>query len=134
MPAATTRLARCSRYEAVAGRSGRPRPRAALRCRAPLWAAGSRFEAALAEHERWGNPFERARTQLLYGEFLRARSDAVMRASNSGGTATFDDTGAASGRSGRGPGLGRRASERAGVTRPRSTTSRLRNERRTTRQ
>ena len=60
------------RFEAVVERSGRPASRAqALRCRAALEGSEERFEAALALHDEWRNPFEQARTQLLYGELLR---------------------------------------------------------------
>jgi DNA-binding CsgD family transcriptional regulator len=69
--------------EAQAKRSGRPSALApALRCRALLEGAERDFKAALAEHERWGNPFERARTLLCYGERLRRekrRGDARRR-------------------------------------------------------
>ena len=61
-------------YQAVAERSGRPSALAlALRCRALLDGREHAFEAALAEHDRWGNRFERARTQLAFGEYLRRR-------------------------------------------------------------
>jgi hypothetical protein len=46
----------------------------AARCKALLAAddeAATRFEEALALHEAAGRPLDRARTQLLYGEFLR---------------------------------------------------------------
>ncbi|HEY3033465.1 MAG TPA: AAA family ATPase [Streptosporangiaceae bacterium] len=46
----------------------------AARCRALLATddeAATRFEEALALHEAAGRPLDRARTQLLYGEFLR---------------------------------------------------------------
>jgi DNA-binding CsgD family transcriptional regulator len=61
-------------YAAFATRSGRPHALAlALRCRALVEGELQDFEAALAEHGRWDNPFERARTELVYGEFLRRR-------------------------------------------------------------
>jgi DNA-binding CsgD family transcriptional regulator len=61
-------------YQAVAARSGRPSALApALRCRALIDRDERAFEAALAEHDRWGNRFERARTQLAFGEYLRRR-------------------------------------------------------------
>ncbi|WP_406449115.1 LuxR family transcriptional regulator [Streptomyces sp. NBC_00876] len=51
-------------------------PAQLARCRAllasPAQAAG-RYEEALAHHDRAGGDFERARTQLLYGEWLRRR-------------------------------------------------------------
>ncbi|MEU7990453.1 LuxR C-terminal-related transcriptional regulator [Streptosporangium canum] len=43
----------------------------ALRCQALTSDDEASFRAALALHERGGRPFERARTQLLYGEWLR---------------------------------------------------------------
>jgi DNA-binding CsgD family transcriptional regulator len=54
----------------------------AARCRALLSAgaeAAAEFEQALEVHSRVANPFHRARTELLYGEFLRRerrRTDA----------------------------------------------------------
>ena len=61
-------------YEEVAERSKRPSALApALRCRALLDNNEERFEAALVEHDRWGNAFERARTQLAFGEYLRRK-------------------------------------------------------------
>jgi DNA-binding CsgD family transcriptional regulator len=63
------------RFEAWAGRAGQPWIDAlALRCRALLAAepdAEQRYAAALARHQRDERPFERARTELLYGEWLR---------------------------------------------------------------
>ncbi|MFD4777498.1 LuxR C-terminal-related transcriptional regulator, partial [Streptomyces sp. NPDC058427] len=51
-------------------------PAQLARCRAllapPAQAAG-RYEEALAHHDRTGGDFERARTQLLYGAWLRRR-------------------------------------------------------------
>jgi DNA-binding CsgD family transcriptional regulator/tetratricopeptide (TPR) repeat protein len=55
------------------------------RCRAMVLAAGGELDAALqsarealAAHDRLPMPFERARTQLLFGQLLRqARSDAI---------------------------------------------------------
>ncbi|MEV0830151.1 ATP-binding protein [Nonomuraea rubra] len=54
----------------------------ALRCRAllaPAEAAGELYAQAVRLHEKGGRPFQRARTELLYGEWLRRsrrRSDA----------------------------------------------------------
>lgn len=54
----------------------RQAPAQLARCRAllapPAEAAG-RYEEALAHHDRTGGDFERARTQLLYGAWLRRR-------------------------------------------------------------
>ena len=36
------------------------------------------FEEALTEHERWGNPFERARTELSTASSSAAASAAPM--------------------------------------------------------
>ncbi|WP_327711577.1 LuxR C-terminal-related transcriptional regulator [Streptomyces sp. NBC_00464] len=51
-------------------------PAQLARCRALLAApadAAGRYEEALAHHDRAGGDFERARTQLLYGAWLRRR-------------------------------------------------------------
>ena len=70
-------------FESLATRSRRPASQAlSLRCRAAIDGSEPGFEAAFAEHERWGNPYERARTELLYGELLRRRrrrADARVR-------------------------------------------------------
>jgi DNA-binding CsgD family transcriptional regulator len=83
-------------FEALANRSGRPASRApALRCRAALEGSEEHFEAALALHDEWRNPFERARTQLLYGEFLRRQKRrAAARVRLRAALAVFDDVGA----------------------------------------
>ncbi|GAA3491733.1 helix-turn-helix transcriptional regulator [Streptomyces cremeus] len=60
-----------------ADRSADPQAPAQLaRCRAllaPPDEAAARYEEALAHHDRAGGDFERARTQLLYGQWLRRR-------------------------------------------------------------
>jgi DNA-binding CsgD family transcriptional regulator len=83
-------------YEAVAQRSGRTAALAlALRCRALLDGDGQAFEAALAEHDRWGNHFERARTQLAFGEYLRRRKRrAEARVQLRAAVSAFVDSGA----------------------------------------
>jgi DNA-binding CsgD family transcriptional regulator/tetratricopeptide (TPR) repeat protein len=51
-------------------------PALLARCRAllaPPEEAAARYEEALAHHDRAGGDFERARTQLLYGQWLRRR-------------------------------------------------------------
>lgn len=75
-----------ARFEAWAGYTGQPWAHAlALRCRALLSAdedAAAGYPAALAAHEAQDRPFERARTLLLYGEWLRRarrRSEARPR-------------------------------------------------------
>ncbi|WP_433247803.1 helix-turn-helix transcriptional regulator [Streptosporangium sp. CA-135522] len=66
-----------ARYREWAGRTGQPWAEAlVLRCRALLEDSEDHFTAALALD---GRPFERARTELLYGEWLRRtrrKSDA----------------------------------------------------------
>ncbi|GHH52760.1 AAA family ATPase [Streptomyces candidus] len=60
-----------------AGRTADPQAPALLaRCRALLASpeeAAARYEEALVHHDRAGGDFERARTQLLYGQWLRRR-------------------------------------------------------------
>jgi DNA-binding CsgD family transcriptional regulator len=62
-------------FERWAGRAGQPWIDAlVLRCRAllaPDPEAGDLYAAALDAHQRDDRPFERARTQILYGEWLR---------------------------------------------------------------
>ncbi|MGK5551484.1 ATP-binding protein [Actinomadura kijaniata] len=69
-----------ARFTAWAGASGQPWAAAvAARCRALLHPAEEHYRDALRLHERGGRPFERARTELLYGEWLRRerrRTDA----------------------------------------------------------
>ncbi|WP_331770545.1 AAA family ATPase (plasmid) [Embleya sp. NBC_00888] len=64
-----------ARFERWARASGTPWAMAvALRCGALLAepdAADALYVAAIREHERGGRPFERARTELLHGEWLR---------------------------------------------------------------
>jgi DNA-binding CsgD family transcriptional regulator len=83
-------------YETEARRTARPSAIApALRCHALIDGEESQFRLALAEHERWDNPFERARTQAAYGEFLRRqkrRADA--RAQLRSALAAFEQVGA----------------------------------------
>ncbi|WP_433549225.1 AAA family ATPase [Streptomyces sp. CA-294286] len=59
------------------GRTADPQAPALLaRCRALLASpeeAAARYEEALVHHDRAGGDFERARTQLLYGQWLRRR-------------------------------------------------------------
>lgn len=82
-----------------AERTGRPWPNAAVaRCRgllAPDDAIDAAFEAALAWHARGADPFERARTELSYGERLRrARRPADARAHLRAAVETFERLGA----------------------------------------
>ena len=69
------------------------------RCRALLAAddeAGAHYDAALAFHAEDDRPFERARTELLYGEWLRrARRKTEARTRLRGAIDTFDLLGAA---------------------------------------
>ncbi|MFI6581420.1 AAA family ATPase [Embleya sp. NPDC050493] len=83
------------RFEAWARASGTPWAIAvALRCRALLAdpaAAGERYAEAIREHERGGRPFERARTELLYGEWLRrARRRSAARTPLRAALAAFE--------------------------------------------
>jgi len=68
------------------------------RCRALLAAddaAGAHYEAALALHAEDDRPFERARTELLYGEWLRrARRKSEARTQFGRAVETFDVLGA----------------------------------------
>ncbi|GAA4239670.1 LuxR family transcriptional regulator [Actinomadura meridiana] len=75
-----------ARLETFAQGAGQPwADGVASRCRALLAAAPDEaerhFTAALASHREGGRPFERARTELLYGEWLRrSRRRAQARA------------------------------------------------------
>lgn len=74
----------CARFDEFAERTGRSWARAvAARCRAVQCTddeAGWHFATAMVLHQRGGRPFERARTELLYGEWLRrARRRAEAR-------------------------------------------------------
>ncbi|MFJ5225951.1 LuxR C-terminal-related transcriptional regulator [Streptomyces sp. NPDC088400] len=64
-------------FAAWTARTADPQTPAQLaRCRAllaPPAEVAARYEEALAHHERAGGDFERARTQLLYGHWLRRR-------------------------------------------------------------
>ncbi|MFJ9684289.1 LuxR C-terminal-related transcriptional regulator [Streptomyces bacillaris] len=64
-------------FAAWAGRTADPQAAAQLaRCHAllaPADAADARYAEALAHHDRAGGDFERARTLLLYGQWLRRR-------------------------------------------------------------
>ncbi len=73
-----------SAYEVVAdfARTGAPGWALALaaRCRALLAddaTAGEEFAEALRLHSEWERPFDRARTQLLFGEHLRRRRQRI---------------------------------------------------------
>jgi DNA-binding CsgD family transcriptional regulator len=81
---------------ALARRAGRPHAVASfLRCHGILFADEGAFVEALEWHERWGNRFEQARTELCHGELLRRRkrradARARLRAALEG----FEDVGA----------------------------------------
>jgi DNA-binding CsgD family transcriptional regulator len=88
------------RYGQWATASGQPWAAAILqRCRAlagPAAKADDHYAEAIRLHQHSGRPFERARTQLLYGEWLRRerrRTDA--RAQLAAAAATFERLGAA---------------------------------------
>jgi hypothetical protein len=70
----------------------------ALRCRALLADDGdtdAQYAEALRLHERHGGPYERARTQLVYGEWLRRRRRRTeARAHLAAAVAAFDHLGA----------------------------------------
>jgi DNA-binding CsgD family transcriptional regulator len=90
LPSLIEALARASRTEeaeallsdrvTAARRTGRPHAIATfLRCAGVLHADEASFREALEWHDRWRNRWERARTELCYGELLRRlkrRADA----------------------------------------------------------
>ncbi|MFL5172467.1 MAG: LuxR C-terminal-related transcriptional regulator [Microvirga sp.] len=90
LPSLVEALARASRTEEAeallsdrlnaARRTGRPQTIAPfLRCAGVLHADEASFREALEWHDRWPNQWERARTELCYGELLRRlkrRADA----------------------------------------------------------
>ncbi|MET7335139.1 AAA family ATPase [Nonomuraea sp. NPDC005650] len=80
-----------------AARVGLPSAHAvALRCRALVEDDEGLYEEAVRLHEQGEQPHERARTQLLYGEWLRrARRRAAARAQLRGALETFDRLGMA---------------------------------------
>ncbi len=87
------------RFEAWAGRAGQPWADAlAQRCRALLAAepaAEERYAAALGRHQQDERPFERATTELLYGEWLRrARRKTEARAHLGAALEAFERAGA----------------------------------------
>jgi DNA-binding CsgD family transcriptional regulator len=95
--AAREPLARFGRW---ADLTGRPWPRAlVLRCRALLAegpAAEEAYRAALEAHDAQDRPFERARTALLYGEWLRrGRRKAEARPQLRAALEVFERAGAA---------------------------------------
>ncbi|MFD1938840.1 MULTISPECIES: helix-turn-helix transcriptional regulator [Nonomuraea] len=68
----------------------------ALRCRALVEDDEGLYDEAVRVHEQGEQPHERARTQLLYGEWLRrARKRAAARAQLRGALETFDRLGMA---------------------------------------
>jgi DNA-binding CsgD family transcriptional regulator len=108
------------RFEQWGARAGQPWIDAlVLRCRAllaPDAEAESLYAAALEAHQREDRPFERARTQSLYGEWLRrARRKADARTQLRAALEIFDRLGAE-------PWSGRAASElrATGVVMPQS--------------
>jgi DNA-binding CsgD family transcriptional regulator len=87
------------RFERWAGQAGQPWIDAlVLRCRAllaPDPEAGNLYAAALDAHQRDDRPFERARTQVLYGEWLRrARRKTEARTQLRAALEIFDRLGA----------------------------------------
>jgi len=92
-------LAEIESFAEQAERTGRPWPNAAVaRCRgllAPDDEIDGLFEQALAWHSRGADPFERARTELSYGERLRrARRPSDARPHLRAALKTFDSLGA----------------------------------------
>ncbi|MEV3987066.1 helix-turn-helix transcriptional regulator [Nonomuraea sp. NPDC049758] len=88
-----------ARFAAWAEAGRQPWARAvALRCRAllgPDGEAGEHYAHAVRLHRRGGRPFERARTELLYGEWLRrARRRAEARSPLRSALEIFDRLGA----------------------------------------
>jgi len=68
----------------------------ALRCRALVEDNEGRYEEAVRVHEQGEQPHEQARTQLLYGEWLRrARKRAAARTQLRAALETFDRLGMA---------------------------------------
>lgn len=89
-----------ARFAAWAGASGQPWARALLhRCRALLdkgACAEDSYRAALLLHAQSGQPFEHARTALLFGEWLRrVRRPADARTQLRAALTLFDRAGAA---------------------------------------
>jgi DNA-binding CsgD family transcriptional regulator len=84
-------------FEAWSGNTGQAWTRALVhRCRALLDGAEDRFLAALALHEQDSRPFDVARTQLLYGEWLRRdKRKADARSQLRVALETFERIGAA---------------------------------------
>ncbi|MDA0566274.1 AAA family ATPase [Streptomonospora sp. S1-112] len=80
------------RFEVWARSGGRPWAQAvAARCRALLDGGEADFERALALHDKGGRPFERARSLLAYGEWLRrARRPGDARAPLRAALADFE--------------------------------------------